>query len=47
MRGDIRREKVANGQAYPHLYALLTLDSILALGPVEPGDVIFKLPVAG
>jgi len=47
VRGDIRWEKAANGQAYPHLYTLLTLDSILALGPVERVDVILKLPVEG
>jgi uncharacterized protein (DUF952 family) len=47
--GDaIRWEPSRGGQLFPHLYAPLTLDLVLAFGPLErEADGQVKLPVAG
>lgn len=48
VRDDLRWEKAANGESYPHLYAPLSLETVLAYGPVERDDAgRVKLPVAG
>ena len=47
--GDaIRWETSRGGALFPHLYAPLTLDAVLAYGPLEhEPDGSIKLPVAG
>lgn len=44
----VRWEKARGGEAFPHLYGPLTLDAVLAYGPLghEP-DGSLRLPVAG
>ena len=44
----IRWEPSRGGQLFPHLYGALTLETILAYGPLERHeDGTIKLPVAG
>jgi uncharacterized protein (DUF952 family) len=44
----LRWEPSRGGQLFPHLYGDLTLDSVLAYGPLErEEDGSIKLPVAG
>jgi uncharacterized protein (DUF952 family) len=47
--GDrLRWEPSRGGQLFPHLYASLTIDSVLAVGPVEKlPDGSVRLPTAG
>lgn len=46
--GALRWEPSRGGQLFPHLYGRLTLDSIIAYGPLERGaDGKVRLPVAG
>lgn len=47
--GDaVRWEPSRGGQSFPHLYAPLTLDAVIAYGPLERDeDGAVKLPVAG
>lgn len=47
--GDaVRWEPSRGGDLFPHLYGPMTLDAVLAYGPVEhAGDGSLKLPVAG
>lgn len=44
----LRWEPSRGGQLFPHLYGDLTLDAVLAYGPMErEDDGSIKLPVAG
>ncbi|MDB5663081.1 MAG: hypothetical protein JWM38_723 [Sphingomonas bacterium] len=47
--GDaVRWEESRGGQLFPHLYGPLTLDMVIAYGPVERGDDgTVQLPVSG
>ena len=47
--GDaIRWEESRGGQSFPHLYGALTLDAVIAYGPLERhADGTIALPVAG
>lgn len=47
--GDaVRWEQARGDQNFPHLYAPLTLDAVIAYGPLERGeDGTVRLPVAG
>lgn len=47
--GDaVKWEESRGGQLFPHLYAPMTLETVLAYGPVEyERDGTLKLPVAG
>lgn len=47
--GDtVRWEPSRGGQLFPHLYGALTLETVLAYGPLERhADGAIKLPVAG
>ncbi|WP_347270779.1 DUF952 domain-containing protein [Rhizorhabdus histidinilytica] len=47
--GDaLRWEPSRGGALFPHLYAVLTLDSVVAYGPLERDeDGAIRLPVAG
>lgn len=46
--GAVRWEPSRGGQLFPHLYGPLTLDTVLAYGPLERAeDGSVKLPVAG
>jgi len=47
--GDaVRWEPARGGDLFPHLFAPLTLDAVLAYGPLEhAADGTVKLPVAG
>ncbi|WBH18373.1 DUF952 domain-containing protein [Sphingomonas radiodurans] len=45
---QIRWEESRGGQAFPHLYGVLTLDAVFAYGPLKRGkDGAVRLPVAG
>jgi uncharacterized protein (DUF952 family) len=44
----LRWERSRGGQLFPHLYGRLTLDSVIAYGPLErEADGKVRLPVAG
>ncbi|UAK23620.1 DUF952 domain-containing protein [Sphingomonas nostoxanthinifaciens] len=44
----VRWEPSRGGQLFPHLYAPMTLETVLAYGPIEHHeDGSIKLPVAG
>lgn len=44
----VRWEPARGGQLFPHLYGTLTLESVLAYGPLERAeDGAIRLPVAG
>jgi uncharacterized protein (DUF952 family) len=46
--GAVRWEPSRGGQLFPHLYGRLTLNSLLAYGPLErEGDGSIRLPTAG
>lgn len=46
--GALRWEPSRGGALFPHLYGALTLDSVVAYGPLERGDDgSVRLPVAG
>ena len=46
--GDaIRWEESRGGQLFPHIYAALPLDAVIAYSPLERDDDGVKLPVAG
>lgn len=45
---SLRWEKSRGGALFPHLYAPLLLETVVAYGPLERGDdKMVKLPVAG
>lgn len=45
---QIRWEESRGGQLFPHLYGILTLDVVVAYGPLERGDDgQVQLPVTG
>ncbi len=44
----VRWEPSRGGQLFPHLYGMLTLDSLIAYGPLErESDGSIRLPTAG
>lgn len=44
----VRWEESRGGQLFPHIYAALPLDAVVAYGPLErDGDGTVRLPVAG
>ena len=47
--GDaVRWEVSRGGDSFPHIYGALTLDAVIAYGPLERGqDGAIKLPIAG
>ncbi|CAN5509678.1 DUF952 domain-containing protein [soil metagenome] len=48
MSGEVVWEVSRGGQEFPHLYAPLLLDEVVAYGPLErDADGTVKLPVAG
>jgi len=45
---QVRWEESRGGQLFPHIYGRLTLDSVVAYGPLERDeDGAIRLPVAG